>query len=51
MICFSIPPGGLGVLSLLPEEKVKVQAYAAKFGGDIEKGIKALADEIIHFKN
>lgn len=33
------------------KEKVKVQAYAAKFGGDIEKGIKALADEIIHFKN
>lgn len=33
------------------KEKVKVQAYAAKFGGDIEKGIKALADEIIHSKN
>ncbi|MCA6438679.1 MAG: TraG family conjugative transposon ATPase [Chitinophagaceae bacterium] len=27
------------------KEKVKVQAYAAKFGGDIEKGIKALAEE------
>lgn len=33
------------------KEKVKVQAYAAKFGGDIEKGIKALAEEIIHSKN
>ncbi|MFZ5977640.1 MAG: TraG family conjugative transposon ATPase [Hydrotalea sp. AMD] len=33
------------------KEKVKVHAYAAKFGGDIEKGIKALADEIIHSKN
>lgn len=33
------------------KEKVKVQAYAAKFGGDIEKGIKALAGEIIHSKN
>ncbi|MBS1737547.1 MAG: TraG family conjugative transposon ATPase [Bacteroidetes bacterium] len=33
------------------KEKVKVQAYAQKFGGDIEKGIKALADEIIHSKN
>ena len=33
------------------KEKVRVQAYAAKFGGDIEKGIKALADEIIHSKN
>jgi conjugation system TraG family ATPase len=33
------------------KEKVKVQAYAAKFDGDIEKGIKALADEIIHSKN
>lgn len=33
------------------KEKVNVQAYAAKFGGDIEKGIKALADEIIHSKN
>lgn len=33
------------------KEKVKVQAYASKFGGDIEKGIKALADEIIHSKN
>ena len=33
------------------KEKVKVQAYAAKFGGDIEKGINALADEIIHSKN
>ena len=33
------------------KEKVKVQASAAKFGGDIEKGIKALADEIIHSKN
>ena len=33
------------------KEKVKVQAYAEKFGGDIEKGIKALADEIIHSKN
>lgn len=33
------------------KEKVKVQAYAAKFGWDIEKGIKALADEIIHSKN
>lgn len=33
------------------KEKVKVQAYAAKFGGDIEKGIKAFADEIIHSKN
>lgn len=33
------------------KEKVKVQTYAAKFGGDIEKGIKALADEIIHSKN
>jgi len=33
------------------KEKVKVQAYAANFGGDIEKGIKALTDEIIHSKN
>lgn len=33
------------------KEKVKVQAYAQKFGGDIEKGIKDLADEIIHSKN
>lgn len=33
------------------KEKVKVQTYAAKFDGDIEKGIKALADEIIHSKN
>ncbi len=33
------------------KEKVKVQAYAAKFDGDIEKGIKALADEIINSKN
>ena len=33
------------------KEKVKVQAYAQKFGGDIEKGIKALADETIHSKN
>lgn len=32
------------------KEKVKVQAYAAKFGGDIEKGIKSLTDEIIHSK-
>lgn len=28
------------------KEKVKVQAYAAKFGGDIEKGIKALTEEM-----
>lgn len=27
-------------------EKVKMNAYAAKFGGDIEKGIAALAEEI-----
>jgi conjugation system TraG family ATPase len=33
------------------KEKVKVQAYAAKFGGDIEKGIKAFTGEIIHSKN
>ncbi len=33
------------------KEKVKVQAYAQKFGGDMEKGIKALADEIINSKN
>jgi conjugation system TraG family ATPase len=33
------------------KEKVKVQAYAAKFDGDIEKGIKALTDEIIQSKN
>jgi len=29
------------------KEKVKVQAYSAKFGGDIEKGIKALAEEMV----
>lgn len=28
-------------------EKVKVQAYAARFGGDIQKGIAALAKDII----
>lgn len=28
------------------KEKVKVQAYAAKFGGDIEKGIKSLAADL-----
>lgn len=28
------------------KEKVKVQAYAAKFGGDIEKGIKAFAEDL-----
>jgi conjugation system TraG family ATPase len=28
------------------KEKVKVQAYAAKFGGDIQKGIAALAEEM-----
>jgi conjugation system TraG family ATPase len=33
------------------KEKVKVQAYVQKYGGDIEKGIKALADEIINSKN
>lgn len=29
-------------------EKVKVQAYAARFGGDIQKGIAALAKDIIN---
>lgn len=33
------------------KEKVRVQAYAEKFGGDIEKGIRALAKEIINSKN
>lgn len=33
------------------KEKMKVQEYAGKFGGDIEKGIKALAEEIAHPKN
>jgi conjugation system TraG family ATPase len=28
------------------KEKMKVQAYAAKFGGDIQKGIAALANEM-----
>lgn len=28
------------------KEKVKVQAYAKKFGGDIQKGIMSLAEEI-----
>jgi hypothetical protein len=28
------------------KEKVKVQDYAAKFGGDIQKGIAALAEEM-----
>lgn len=32
-------------------EKMKVQEYAAKFGDDIEKGIKALAEELVHSKN
>jgi hypothetical protein len=27
-------------------EKVKVQAYATRFGGDIQKGIAALANDI-----
>ena len=27
-------------------EKIKVQAYAARFDGDIKKGIAALADDI-----
>ncbi len=29
-------------------EKVKVQAYAARFGGDIQKGIAALAKDIVN---
>jgi len=33
------------------KEKVRVNAYAQMFGGDMEKGIKALANEIIHSKN
>lgn len=33
------------------KEKVRVNSYAQKFGGDMEKGIRALADEIIHSKN
>lgn len=32
-------------------EKVKVQAYAARFGGDIQKGIAALAKDIINGKH
>jgi conjugation system TraG family ATPase len=32
-------------------EKMKVQEYAGKFGGDIEKGIKALAEELVNTKN
>lgn len=32
-------------------EKMKVQEYAGKFGGDMEKGIKALAEELTHSKN
>ncbi|HMO60717.1 MAG: TraG family conjugative transposon ATPase [Lacibacter sp.] len=33
------------------KEKVRVNAYAQKFDGDMEKGIRALADDIIHSKN
>ena len=33
------------------KEKVRVNEYSQKFGGDIEKGIRALANEIIHSKN
>lgn len=33
------------------KEKVRVNAYAQKFGGDMEKGIRAMADDIIHSKN
>ncbi len=33
------------------KEKVRVQAAAQKHGGDIEKGIRELAGEIIHSKN
>ena len=33
------------------KEKVRVQAAAQKYGGDIEKGIRELANEIIHSKN
>ncbi len=28
------------------KEKVKVQAYAKKFGGDIQKGIMSMAEEM-----
>ena len=33
------------------KEKVRVNAYAQKFGGDMEKCIKAMVNEIIHSKN
>lgn len=33
------------------KEKVKVQAYAGRFGGDIEKGIRAFLDDILQSKN
>jgi conjugation system TraG family ATPase len=33
------------------KEKVKVQAYAGQFGGDMEKGIRAFLDDILQSKN
>lgn len=33
------------------KEKVRVNAYAQKFGGDMEKGIQAMVTQIIHSKN
>lgn len=33
------------------KEKVKVQAYAGRFGGDMEKGIRAFLDDILQSKN
>lgn len=33
------------------KEKVRVQTAAQKYGGDIQKGIQELANEIIYSKN
>ena len=33
------------------KEKVKVQAFAGRFGGDMEKGIRAFLDDILQSKN
>ncbi|HUC82368.1 MAG TPA: TraG family conjugative transposon ATPase [Flavisolibacter sp.] len=33
------------------KEKVKIQAYAGRFGGDMEKGIRAFLDDILQSKN
>lgn len=33
------------------KEKVKLQTYAGRFGGDIEKGIRAFLDDVLQSKN